>query len=252
MSMPRAGICQLLRRTAITSRSAHQVTWRANSTYPGRQGNRAGERYMRLRLFDRIRRLAQSRRPPAETVPAVSGSSRQASPRPPRARHGAGFAQLPGRPGLSRWPGSGARPGARGRRPVRAWRPARRADAYRRTLARRVTGSGSAVRGGPRGETWRSGRIAARATGAPAPAGRRVRPRCAPGRPGRGSAKRPRRPRRPVSAAPGPQARWQETAEPGLAQATAQAAARTDAQAAELARVAAGVPRQPDGLGRSA
>src|SRR5213082_4022030 len=49
------------------------MTWRANSSYAGRQGNRAGERYMRLRLFDRIRRLAHSRRPPAEATPGVSG-----------------------------------------------------------------------------------------------------------------------------------------------------------------------------------
>jgi hypothetical protein len=44
-----------------------------------------------------------------------------------------------------------------------------------------------------------------------------------------------------VAAAPAPQAHWQETEEPSVA------AARADA----LARVAAGVPRQPDGFGRS-
>ena len=49
----------------------------------------------------------------------------------------------------------------------------------------------------------------------------------------------------PVAAAPAPQARWQETAE------SAAAAARAEARADELARVAAGVPHQPDGLGRS-
>src|SRR6266700_578730 len=36
-------------------------------------GNRAGERFMRLRLFDRIRRLAQSRRPRAEATLGASG-----------------------------------------------------------------------------------------------------------------------------------------------------------------------------------
>jgi hypothetical protein len=46
----------------------------------------------------------------------------------------------------------------------------------------------------------------------------------------------------PVAAATGP-ARGQVLAEPGLAQA--------DARAAELARVAAGMPRQPDGFGRA-
>jgi hypothetical protein len=48
-----------------------------------------------------------------------------------------------------------------------------------------------------------------------------------------------------VSAAPAPQAHWQETEEPSVA------AARAEARADALARVAAGVPRQPDGLGRS-
>src|ERR1700704_1450431 len=49
------------------------MTWRGGSSYAGGQGNRAGERYMRLRLFDRIRRLAHSRRPPVEATPGVSG-----------------------------------------------------------------------------------------------------------------------------------------------------------------------------------
>jgi hypothetical protein len=48
-----------------------------------------------------------------------------------------------------------------------------------------------------------------------------------------------------VPAAPAPQARWQETEEPSVA------AARAEARADALARVAAGVPRQPDGFGRS-
>jgi hypothetical protein len=48
-----------------------------------------------------------------------------------------------------------------------------------------------------------------------------------------------------VSAAPALQARAQEAAEP------AAAAAQAEARAAELARVAVGVPRQPDGFGRS-
>jgi hypothetical protein len=48
-----------------------------------------------------------------------------------------------------------------------------------------------------------------------------------------------------VTAAPAPQAHWQETEEPSAA------AARAEARADALARVAAGVPHQPDGLGRS-
>lgn len=50
---------------------------------------------------------------------------------------------------------------------------------------------------------------------------------------------------RPVAAASGPRARWSEAAQP------AEAAAAAAARSAGLARVAAGVPRQPDGLGRS-
>jgi hypothetical protein len=53
---------------------------------------------------------------------------------------------------------------------------------------------------------------------------------------------------RPVPAAPGTRMRWYETAEPGLAKSEA---SLSDTRAAELARVAAGVPRQPDGTGRS-
>src|SRR4029077_14356808 len=49
----------------------------------------------------------------------------------------------------------------------------------------------------------------------------------------------------PIAAAPAPRARWQETAE------SAAPPWRAEARADELARVAAGVPRQPDGLGRS-
>jgi hypothetical protein len=54
---------------------------------------------------------------------------------------------------------------------------------------------------------------------------------------------------RPVPAAPRTRMRWYETAEPGLAQSSE--ASLSDTRAAELARVAAGVPRQPDGTGRS-
>jgi hypothetical protein len=52
-----------------------------------------------------------------------------------------------------------------------------------------------------------------------------------------------------VPAAPAARTRRYETAEPGLAQTPA--ASLADARAAELARVAGGVPRQPDGPGRS-
>ena len=89
------------------------------------------------------------------------------------------------------------------------------------------------------------------------PAGMPGRPRCGPGRLGRGSVRRPRmpprsawaRPRDAVPAAPGARTRWYETAKPGRAQSSE--ASLPDARAADLARVAAGVPRQPDGTGRS-
>ena len=206
---------------------------------------------MRLRLFDRIRRLAQSRRPPAETVPAVSGTQG----RHRRGRRGSATA-----PGAPSFPGGQGSPGGpdpvRGRAPVAADRSAPGGPPAELTHTAAPWPGGSPVAEapfavGPAGETWRSGRIAARPPGRRHPpggwyargarrGGQGADPRSAPG----GRAARVGR--------AGPQGRWQETAEPGLAQATAQAAARTDAQAAELARVAAGIPQQPDGLGRSA
>src|SRR5690348_311380 len=61
------------------------MTWRGNSSYAGGQGNRAGERFMRLRLFDRIRRLAHSRRSPVEAAGAsgVQGRHRRNGRRRP-------------------------------------------------------------------------------------------------------------------------------------------------------------------------
>ncbi len=206
---------------------------------------------MRLRLFDRIRRLAQSRRPPAETVPAVSGTQG----RHRRGRRGS--AAAPGAPGF---PGGRGSPGGpdpvRGRAPVAADRSAPGGPPAELTHTADPWPGGSPVAeapfavapparpGDPAGSqpdhrgagTRREAGTPAMRAGAARARIREAPPEAAP----------------PVSAAPGPQGRWQETAEPGLAQATAQAAARTDAQAAELARVAAGIPRQPDGLGRSA
>src|SRR6266851_6845422 len=70
----------------------HLLTWRANSAYAGYQDNRAGERYMRLRLFDRICRLARFRSLPADPASAVSGAQgrhRRGSPREPATAPGA-------------------------------------------------------------------------------------------------------------------------------------------------------------------
>jgi len=169
---------------------------------------------MRLRLFDRIRRLAHSRRPPAEAVPGVSG---------PQGRHRRGRrgpAPVPGPPSpagapggppaelahtAAPWPGGSPAPEA----PLPPAPPPRPPGPA--PTGRAPTGPG-AVRAG-----------AARARIREAP------PQAAS----------------PVPAAPALRAHGQETAEP------AAAAAQAEARAAELARVAAGVPLQPDGFGRS-
>src|SRR5580704_11049823 len=87
------------------------MTWRVNSSYAGRQGNRAGERFMRLRLFDRIRRLAHFRRPRAEATPGVSGAQgrhrRDRSRGPAPARPPAELAHT-----AAPWPGGSAAPQA--------------------------------------------------------------------------------------------------------------------------------------------
>ncbi len=190
---------------------------------------------MRLRLFDRIRRLAHPRRPPAETAPGVSG----AQGRHRRGRRG----------------GPAAAPAPLGPDPARGHAPGP---------------AGRAAPDGPPAELahtaapWPGGAPVPEAPFPPGPggpAGPRPDQRGPGARPGGGTrredgtpavragAARARiREAPPVPAAPGPRARWQETAEP----APAQAAAHADAQAAGLARVAAGVPRQPGGLGRSA
>src|ERR1700722_15081586 len=61
--MPRTGIDQVCMAAATTGRYVHHVTPWVISAYAGREGDRAGERYMRLRLFDRIRRLTRRRAP---------------------------------------------------------------------------------------------------------------------------------------------------------------------------------------------
>ena len=170
---------------------------------------------MRLRLFDRIRRLAHSRRPPAEAagVSGVQGRHR---------RRGRGR-PVPGGPApggpptelahtAAPWPGG---PPA-GQAPLPSGSPAGLADlaAPDRAPAARVSDS--------------------RPTDGLRVGGARARIR-----------EDPQQAATPVPAAPAPQARWQETEEP------AAAAARAEARADALARVAAGVPHQPDGFGRS-
>ncbi len=185
---------------------------------------------MRLRLFDRIRRLARVRSLPADPASAVSGAQgrhRRGSPREPATAPGApsfpeGQGSSGGPPGelthtAAPWPA--APPAAE--TPFTPVPPAARTDLAGPRPDRRAPG------------THRSaGESAARAGGA------RVRIREAPpdaAAVGVGGATGP------APSAPAPQARWHETAE----------ASPADARAAELARVAAGIPRQPDGAGRA-
>jgi hypothetical protein len=157
---------------------------------------------MRLRLFDRIRRLAHSRRPPAEAVPGVSGAQgrHRRSRRGPAPGPGPGPLSPPAELAhtAAPWPGGGPAPET--------------------PLPPAPATPGPA---GPASGAVRSGSARAR-----------IRPA-------------PPHDAGPVPAAPALRAREQEIAEP------AGAAAHAEAHAAELARVAAGVPRQPDGLGRS-
>ena len=176
---------------------------------------------MRLRLFDRIRRLAHSRRSPVEAAGAsgVQGRHRRSG----RRRPSPGGPASGGPPTelahtAAPWPGG---PPA-GQAPLPSGSPAGLAD-----LA--PPAPGPPVSGPPAPRPRReAGPSALRAGGA------RARIRDAP-----------RETAQSAPAAPAAQARWQETEEPSAA------AARAEARADALARVAAGVPHQPDGLGRS-
>jgi len=180
---------------------------------------------MRLRLFDRIRRLAHSRRPPAEAVPGVSGTQGR------HRRRRRGPAPVPGPPS----PPGGPDP-ARGRPPGPAGGPAPGEPPAE------LAHTAAPRRGGP---------LAPEAPLPSAPPPRPAGPASAgPSAVRAGSARariRDALPQAasPVPAAPALRARGQETAEP------AEAAAQAEARAAGLARVAAGVPRQPDGFGNS-
>jgi hypothetical protein len=185
---------------------------------------------MRLGLFDRIRRLARSRRPkagPASGASGTQGRHRRGRRRGPAVPPPAPVPGSPGFPGpespggaeLARdvAPGPASGPGGPGSPPADRVPPA--------SWSRREAGPSRREAGPP---SVRSGAARARIREAPADAAAL----------GAGEAARP------VPAASGPRARWAEAVQP--AQAEAAAAARS----AGLARVAAGVPRQPDGLGR--
>ncbi|HEX5300136.1 MAG TPA: hypothetical protein VFW50_24380 [Streptosporangiaceae bacterium] len=190
---------------------------------------------MRLGLFDRIRRLARSRRPKAGPPSGASGTQgrhrrgrRRGPPVPPLVPPPP--APVPGSPGSPGFPGPESPGGAELARDVApgpasgpAGPPADRVPPA--SWSRREAGPSRREAGPP---SVRAGAARARIREAPADAAAI----------GAGEAARP------VPAASGPRARWAEAVQP--AQAEAAAAARS----AGLARVAAGVPRQPDGLGR--
>jgi len=161
---------------------------------------------MRLGLFDRIRRLARFRRPPAEAVPGVSAA---------QGRHRRGPAPVPGPPSPQGGPPAelahtAAPPSAGAAAPPAPAAPLPPAPAPR-PAGPAPAGPGAVRAGGAR----------ARIREAPAQAAG------------------------PVPAAPALRARGPDTTAP------ARTAAQAEAHAAELARVAAGIPRQPDGSGRS-
>ncbi len=219
---------------------------------------------MRLRLFDRIRRLAHFRRPPAETTSGVSGAQG-------RHRRGRGPATAPGSPSLHGGPGDSSSPGgpgsaggpdpahgharASGEWPAPGGAPGELAHTAvpwpgSSPISEAPVAPGTPAAPGAPARPWADHRVSGTRRDAGAPAVRsgaaRARIREAPADAatvGLGEAARP------VPAAPGRRARRYEAAEPGLAQAAE--ASLPDTRAAELARVAAGVPRQPDGPGRS-
>ena len=206
---------------------------------------------MRLRLFDRIRRLAHSRRPPdaAAGVSGVQGRHRRSGRRRP----------APGGPAsggpptelahtAAPWP---AGPPA-GQAPLPSGSPAGLADLAPPDPAPAARVSDSRPSDGRLPAERTGAGPGPPASGPPASGPQAPRPRRGAGpsalRAGAARARireTPQEAAAPVPAAPAPQARWQETEEPSAA------AARAEAHADALARVAAGVPRQPDGFGRS-
>jgi hypothetical protein len=209
---------------------------------------------MRLRLFDRIRRLAHPRRSPAGTASGVSGTQgrHRRGRRSPAMAPAPDSLSLPGRPASSGDldPGRGRAPAA-GEWPAPGGAPAELAH-----TASPWPGSspGSEAPGAPGAPmalgdsagTWADDRVGRPRRDAGAAAVRtgaaRARIREAPqdaAAVGLGE------PARPAPTAPATRTHWYETAEPGLAQSAG--ASLPDTRAAELTRVAAGVPRQPDG-----
>ena len=194
---------------------------------------------MRLKLFDRIRRLLPSRSPAAGKAPGVSaaqGRHRRARFRGPAASPGPAAVSpgFPGGPdpvrGQAPAPPGGPAPGGPPAELAHTAAPWPGGSPSREAPFAPAAPAGPGDRAGSRAHRTAGSR---RAGGPAAVRDGAARARIREAAPEAAS---------PVAAAPGPP-RGQVLAEPGPAQA--------DARAAELARVAAGVPRQPDGFGRA-
>ena len=174
---------------------------------------------MRLRFFDRFRRLIR-RRPGTDTVSAASE---------PHGRHRRGQRQSSAPPVQARAGPAGSAGMPEGRPPTAADWPA-----PPQSVAPLTPPDGSPVAEpslAPRTRAARAGSARARIREAPQDAA------------GFGETVRP------APAAPSPRAHWHE--EPRPAPAHAASTGLAEDHAAELARVAAGVPRQPGARGRS-
>jgi hypothetical protein len=181
---------------------------------------------MRLGLFDRIRRIARFRRAPADPASSAQGKHRRGSPREP--------AVAPGPPGRPAGQAASGGPPGELAHSAAPWPVAPPPAA---TPFTPVTPPRTDLAGPGPGHRTPGTRRGADATAARAGAAR-VRIRQAPQDAASLDAGQDAR---PASVAPAPRARWHETAE----------ASPADARAAGLARVAAGIPRQSDGDGRS-
>jgi hypothetical protein len=180
---------------------------------------------MRLGLFDRIRRLAHRRRPPADTasgVPGAQGRHRRGRRREPVTAPGS--PSFPAGPDRARPPAPGERPAAgppgelaHTAAPWSGGPPTPQAPFGPDGVPPRPDQRAAGIRRSPGGPAVRDGSARARIREAPQEA---VRP----------------------EAAAEARVRGHEAAEPGLAQAD-------EGRAAGLARIAAGVPRQSGGPG---
>jgi hypothetical protein len=192
---------------------------------------------MRLRLFDRIRRLAHRRRPENETAPGVQGRHRRAQGSAAEAPLGR---SIPADPATSPGPSRSASPAGDFAPAGEGW-PTRAAESDWPAPARDWPGSAGdwpASAGGAATHGWPS-------SGAPAVRAGAARARIREAPPGAGD----------VASAPaspglsGSRPHGHQATRPGPAHAAG--AGRADTRDAQLARVAAGVPRQPDGRGRT-